>query len=125
MGRAVVAGALAAIALCACGHGGATPQSLADDTTKAVYNDDLNAVQARFDDALKRTVTIDQVATISKKMHVLGAYKGLTQTSADGDNGRYNFTAQFESGTGNVHLRMDPGGRISAYHVDLPNAAVK
>ena len=122
MGRALIAAAIAAFALAACGHAGDTPQSLADETTKAVYDNDLNAVQTKFDAALKRDVTLDQVNALSAKMHALGAYKGVAQTSGDPDKGRYDFAADFDGGRAAVHLRVDPGGHIAAYHVDLPVA---
>jgi hypothetical protein len=117
---AAVAAAL--LGLAACGGGGNSPQVLADQTTKAVYNDDVNAIQAKFDDGLKRMVTIDQVATISSKLHALGSYKGLTQTSADAPAGRYDYNASFDNATVAVHLRLDPSGQIAAYRLDIPQS---
>ena len=37
------------------------------------YNDDLNAIQAHFDDALQKQITLDGVAALSKKLHAFGA----------------------------------------------------
>ena len=114
------------LALCACGgragEAGTSPQAVADATTKAIYADDLNAMQTRFDAALKSQVTLGEVSTISSKLRALGAYKGLTQTAADAPKGRYDFTAAFDRGTLAVHLRLDPDGRIGAYRVDIPNS---
>ena len=113
---AVLAGS---IGLIACG-GGSSPQTLADGTTKAVYDDDVNAMQARFDDDLRKQVTIDQIATISQKLHALGAYKGLQQTASDSTKNRYDYSAQFDQATVPVHLRLDADGRIAAYRLDIP-----
>lgn len=99
-----------------------SPQTLADGTTKAVYNDDVNAMQARFDDDLRKQVTIDQIATISQKLHALGAYKGLEQTMADASKSRYDYEARFDQGTVPVHLRLDVDGRIAAYRLDIPQS---
>lgn len=115
---AIVAAAL--LGLTACGGGHDSPQAVADQTTSAVYNDDVNAIQAKFDDGLKRMVTIDQVATISSKLHALGSYKGLSQTSADAAAGRYDYTASFDKSTVAVHVRLDPNGQVAAYRLDIP-----
>lgn len=117
---------LATTALIAC-HGArtdTTPHAVAltvtDAATKAVYNDDLNAMQARFDDELRKMVTIDQVAMMSTKLKALGSYKGLEPTAADEAKGRYDFSARFDQATIPVHVRLDPDGRLGAYRMDLP-----
>lgn len=114
-----------ALALAACGQQTAThdPQALTDETTKAVYNNDINAMQANFDDSLKKQVTLDQVGIVSQKLKALGAYKGLTQTAADSEKGRYDYTAAFDNGSVAVHVRLDPGGELAAYHVDVPGVS--
>jgi len=113
------------LALCACGNGGATsPQKAIDATTQAVYNDDLNAMQAHFDDALRKDVTLGGVSTLSQKLHTFGAYKGLTQTVADASDGRYDYNAAFDNATMAVHVRMDGDGRIAAYRIDVPQSVV-
>lgn len=119
--RIVTAVLAASIGLIACG-GGNSPQTLADSTTKAVYDDDVNAMQARFDDDLRKQVTIDQIATISQKLHALGSYKGLQQTASDSTKNRYDYTASFDQGTVPVHLRLDADGRIAAYRLDIPQS---
>jgi hypothetical protein len=120
--RAAVA--LTVLALCACGGGSGdaatSPQKVTNDTTEAVYNDDLNAMQSHFDDGLRKQVTIDGVATLSQKLHAFGAYKGLTQTAADANGGRYDYNAAFDNATMVVHVRMDQDGRIAAYRIDVP-----
>ena len=117
-GRAALA-VVAAGMLAACGHGDG-PQSIADATTKAIYNDDVTAMQARFDDDLRKAVTLDQVATLSTKLHALGSYDGLAQTAADAPAGRYDYSARFAKTTIPVHLRLDTSGRIAAYRLDIP-----
>jgi len=113
------------LALCACGGGTTTsPQKTVDETTQAVYNDDLNAMQAHFDEALRKQVTIDGVGTLSQKLHAFGAYKSLTQTAADVNGGRYDYNAAFDKATMGVHVRMDRDGAIAAYRIDVPQQAV-
>jgi hypothetical protein len=117
-GRAAVTLVMTAL-LAACGHGDG-PESIADATTKAIYNDDVTAMQARFDDDLRKQVTLDQVAVISSKLHALGSYNGLAQTAADAPAGRYDYSARFASTSIPVHLRLDTSGRVAAYRVDIP-----
>jgi hypothetical protein len=105
-----------AFALAACGHANAA-QSLADQTTKAVFNTDLTATQKNFDDDLKKQVTREQIGIISDKMHALGAYKGLKPAASDPDKGRYAFEADFDNGVMAVEVRLDPDGKIGAYRV--------
>jgi hypothetical protein len=113
--------ALAALALAigatGCAHRGDDPQTLADDTTRGVYNVDIAATTAHFDDALKGQVTRGSIGQISDEMHALGAYHGLKPATSDPDNGRYDFQAAFDKGTLIVHLRLDPDGKIGAYRV--------
>ena len=118
--RSWAAVALGTGALLACAGRGDSPQALADATTKALYDDDVNTMQARFDDSLRKQVTIDQIATISSKLHSLGAYKGLEQTTLDTSKGRYDFDARFDQTVIPVHLRLDPDGRIAAFRLDIP-----
>jgi hypothetical protein len=126
--RALLIGATASAAalLIAC-HGGdsqsAAQKSAAaatDAATKAVYNDDLNAVQKHFDGELRKQVTIDQVATMSSKLKSLGAYQGLTAGPADETQRRYDFTARFAQTAVPVHVRVDPDGQLAAYRIDIP-----
>ena len=77
---ALSAAATLVLGLCACGGGaGTSPEKVTNETTQAVYNDDLNAMQAHFDGPLQKQVTIDGVNTLSQKLHAFGAYKGLTK----------------------------------------------
>lgn len=121
--RALAIGAATAtLALCACGGGASSPQGVVSDTTAAVYNDDLNAMQSHFDSALQKQVTLDGVSSLSQKLHMFGAYKGLSQVAADPTGGRYDYTASFDHGTMTVHVRMDQDGRIAAYRIDVPQS---
>jgi ABC-type glycerol-3-phosphate transport system substrate-binding protein len=125
MPGARAAAGLIVLALCACGGGSATsPQKAVDETTQAVYNDDLNAMQAHFDDSLSKQVTIDGVSSLSQKLKAFGAYKGLTQTAADANGGRYDYDAAFDNATMAVHVRMDGDGHIAAYRIDVPQNVV-
>ena len=120
--RALAAGAVTAVlALCACG-GASGPQKAVNDTTAAVYNDDLNAMQAHFDTALQKQVTIDGVSALSQKLHAFGAYKGLSPAASDPNGGRYDYTATFDRATMTVHVRMDQNGQIAAYRIDVPQS---
>jgi hypothetical protein len=123
--RTAVAGAagLLVLALGACGGDGGSatsPEKLVNDTTAAVYNDDLNAMQSHFNADLRKQVTIDGVASLSQKLHSFGSYKGVTQTAADPNAGRYDYSAAFDNATMTVHVRMDPDGHIAAYRIDVP-----
>jgi hypothetical protein len=115
-----------ALALCACGGGGSatSPEKVVNDTTAAIYNDDLNAMQSHFDPALQKQVTIDGVSSLSKKLHAFGDYKGVTQTAADVTGGRYDYTATFNNTTMAVHVRIDANGQIAAYRIDVPQSVV-
>jgi hypothetical protein len=121
--RALTIGAAAcALALAACGGGASSPQGVVSDTTSAVYNDDVNAMQAHFDGALQKQVTLDGVNALSQKLHAFGAFQGLSQLAADPSGGRYDYTATFDRGTMTVHVRMDGDGRIAAYRIDVPQS---
>ena len=116
--RIHVAAATIAVAFgaAACAHR-TEPLALASQTTKAVYDADYAATTANFDDALKAQVTTDSLRQLSAKMHALGAYRFLKQTSADPDKGRYDYEAAFDKGTMLVELRVDPDQKIAAYRV--------
>ncbi len=121
MGRRAPFGLAVALALgltlASCAHSGTNPTSLADRTTKAVYDLDIDATGADMDDALKSQLTRSSLGDLSDRMHSLGQYKGLKQTSGDADRGRYAFEAGFDRGTLDVDLRLDPSGKIGAYRV--------
>ena len=115
--RLAAAAVALVIAAMGCAHHGADPQALADDTTRAVYNLDIDATTAHFDDALKGQVTRGTIGQLSDEMHALGAYQGLKPATSDPDKGRYDFQAAFDKGTLVVQLRLDPDGKIGAYRV--------
>ncbi|HEY9179376.1 MAG TPA: hypothetical protein VIO32_01575 [Candidatus Baltobacteraceae bacterium] len=117
---ALVCGSFA-LALAACAAGGAgQAQSLADSTTKAVYNDDANAVTAHFDDQLKPTVTRSEVGILSDQMHKQGDYQGVSLLSSDPNKNEFTYRANFSKGSMNVVLRLDQNGEIAAYRVLAP-----
>jgi hypothetical protein len=88
-----------------------------------VYSDDYDATTADFDAETKAQVTRSQIGDLSDKMHALGAYQGLTQTSADADRGLYEYDLRFTSGHMTAKLRVDPSGKVGAYRI-IPGAPV-
>jgi len=113
---------LAALALGACGGAATSPEKMSNETTLAVYNDDLNAMQTHLDDALQKQVTLEGVAALSQKLHSFGPYRGLTQIAADPNGGRFDYTATFDHATMTVHIRTDADGRLAAYRIDVPQS---
>jgi hypothetical protein len=117
VGRLVAHAAIAlAIAACGCAHT-ATPQELADATTRAVYDADYDRTTERFDDALKTQVTRASVGQLSDRMRALGAYHGLRETAHDTSKGRYDYEAAFDKGTMAVMIRLGPDSKLAAYRV--------
>jgi hypothetical protein len=115
---------LATLAAAACG-GGSPQQTAADEATKAVYNNDVSAMQSRFDDALQKQVTLGGVSALSQTLHAFGSYKGLSQLAADASAGRYDYNASFDNTTMTVHVRVDQDGKLAAYRIDVPQAVSK
>jgi hypothetical protein len=116
--RALLAAVALAIAASACAQQQTdSPQALADQTTRAVYDADYDRTTLHFDDALKGQVTRASVGALSDQMHALGAYRGLKALSSDPDKGRYDYEAAFDKGTLLVELRIDPTRKIGAYRV--------
>ena len=110
---------LAATAACNAGAGGASGSAATttDDVTKAVYNNDVDAVTSNFDDQLKAQVSRGEVGTLSDKMHALGDYKGLTYVNGDPAKNEFTYRANFDKGSMNVVVRVDSDGRLSAYRI--------
>ncbi|MGA3037658.1 MAG: hypothetical protein ABSE64_09275 [Vulcanimicrobiaceae bacterium] len=105
---------LSALSACSVAH---TPERLADQATRAVYEDNHDAAVANFEDHLKLRVTRAQVGAISDEMHSLGRYRGLSVLHINNDAGRFNYAATFDRGTMIVMVSVDPAGHIAAYHV--------
>ena len=113
----------AAVALAIAASGCAQPQqtdplAVADQTTRAVYDMNLDLTTARFDDTLKAQATRASIGAMSDQMHALGTYRGLKAVSSDPDKGRYVYTAAFDKGTMVVQLRLDPNQKIGAFRVE-------
>jgi len=107
--------------LAACsGNAAGSAQGAADNTTKAVYNDDVGGVTQNFDDSLKTQVTRSEVGIMSDQMHQLGDYKGLTFVSSDPNKNEYTYRADFSKGSGNVVVRLDSDGHFAAYRFLVP-----
>jgi hypothetical protein len=103
------------VALAACAS--SDPQSIANNVTRAVYDNNVSAVQPYFDDALRGQVSRASVGVISDKMHALGNYSGLTLLGSDATKREYSYRANFSKGTVNIVVRVDPDGRLAAYRV--------
>ena len=116
-GQAVVCALGLALAVSACGARHDDPQALADGTTRAVYDVDLDRTTEHFDDSLKSQVSRASIGQIADRMHALGTYHGLKPLASDPDKGRYDYQAAFDKGTMLVQLRMDPDQKIGAYRV--------
>jgi hypothetical protein len=116
--RVLLAAALAAL-LTGCSAGSASDRALklADDATKAVYNDDMAGLTANMNAALVPTVTRAQLGDLADKMHAMGNYGGLTPSGSDTLKSEYDFKAKFDKGTWTVMLRLDGDGKIAAYRV--------
>jgi hypothetical protein len=107
-----------ALVLAACGgNGTGQAQSLADSTTKAAYDDNLDGVTAHFDDQLKAQVTRSEVGILSDRMHQQGDYQGLSFVSSDPNKNEFTYRANFSKGSMSVVLRLDQNGEIAAYRV--------
>jgi hypothetical protein len=106
-----------AIAAAGCGQHTADPQALADETTRGVYDVDLDRATAHFDEALKTQVNRATVGQLSDRMHALGEYRGLKQVAAEPNKGRYDYEAAFDKGTLLVQIRIDPDQKLGAYRI--------
>lgn len=117
--RRVLLAAALAVLLAGCSAGSASDhaQKLADDATKAVYNDDMAGLTANMNAALVPTITRAQLGDLADKMHALGNYQGLTPAGSDTLKSEYDFKAKFDKGTWTVILRLDGDGKIAAYRV--------
>lgn len=113
MKRALTLLTIAALAACA-GH---DPESTASSVTRAVYQDDVSAVQQSMDDTLKPQVSRAGVGVISDRMHALGTYSGLTPLATDAGKKEYTYRANFSKGSMNVVVRLDSNGALAAYRV--------
>lgn len=113
MKRALAVLLLAGLTACA----GSDPQSIASGVTRAVYDNNVSAVQPYFDDALRAQVSRASVGVISDKMHALGSYNGLTLLGSDTSKREYSYRANFSKGTVNIVVRVDPDGRLAAFRV--------
>lgn len=115
--RPLTAAIALAIAATGCAQHTEDPQALADQTTRAVYDVDLDRTTAHFDDTLKSQVTRASIGQLADQMHALGAYHGLKQVASEPDKGRYDYQADFDKGTMLVQLRMDPNQKVGAYRI--------
>lgn len=120
LAAALVLGSFALVLAACGGAGNGQAQSLADATTKAVYNDDPQGVTSHFDDQLKSQVTRTEVGILSDQMHKQGDYQGLSFMNSDPNKNEYTYRANFAKGSMNVVVRLDQNGEIAAYRVLAP-----
>ncbi|MGD0052831.1 MAG: hypothetical protein ABSD03_13600 [Vulcanimicrobiaceae bacterium] len=104
-----------AVLIAGCSHDG--PQVLAEATTRAAYDDDLDGTVAHFDPALKAQVTRATVGQLSDALHPLGTMHQFTAVGSTPAAGRYDYQASFDKGRMLVQLRLDPDQQIAAYRV--------
>jgi len=109
--------AIAAVVLSGCAAG---EQKTAEDTTRAVYDNNIDAVTQSFTPELAKQVSRAQLGQLSDLMHSKGDYKGLTETGTEPD-GEYDFRADFSNGSLIVKMKLDPSGKISGYRVIPPS----
>lgn len=105
------------LGLYGCANGGNDETKIADQVTRAVYNNDMAGVTNNFTSDLASQVTRASVGTLSDKMHALGNYQGLTETTTDIPSRRYAFDAKFDKGHASVGMKLDANGKVAAYRV--------
>ena len=112
-----------ALGLAACGGAGGSSdqQKLAEDVTRAVYNNDMEAVTSNFSSTLAPQVTRASLGVVSDEMHTMGNLQSLTETATDTPARRYTFDAKFDKGDMTMQMRLDGDGKIVAYRV-VPGA---
>lgn len=118
VGAAALAAAAAATLLAGCAS---REEHVADAATRAVYNDDVNALSEQFSPDLQKQVTRAQLGALSDMMHKGGDYGSLHETGTEPD-GAYDFLATFGTTNMVVKMKLDDQGRISGYRV-IPQSA--
>jgi hypothetical protein len=114
---------VAAVAILASGTGCAhapSPTDRADGVIRAIYAGDVVQTRQAFDPDVRPAITPSSIDQLSRRMQAIGAYEFVRGVSAM-PNGRYDFEAEFDSGSMLVQMRLDPNGAIAALHV-VPNA---
>jgi hypothetical protein len=109
----MLACAVAVVALAGCAS---SESKLADSTTRAVFDNNYDAVTQKFTPDLSKQVTRAQLGQLSDLMHARGDYKGITETGTEPD-GAYDFRADFSNGNLIVKMKVDSDGKISGYRV--------
>jgi outer membrane murein-binding lipoprotein Lpp len=110
---ALAAAAAAATLLAGCAS---REEHVADAATRAIYNDDVDALTSQFSPDLRAQVTRAQLGALSDIMHKDGDYSSLRETGTEPD-GAYDFLATFGSSSMVVKMKLDDQGRISGYRV--------
>jgi len=94
-------------------------ESVADDVTKAIVNNDMTPVAQDFN-AIRRPELADRarVGKLSDMVIALGAFKGSTEiTPAGSASGFHEFTETFASGTLDEKYELDSDGKIVRFHI--------
>ena len=115
--RALFACAVAVVALAGCAS---SESKLAESTTRAVYENNIDSVTRNFTPDLAKQVSRAQLGQLSDLMHARGDYKGLTETGTEPD-GAIDYRADFTNGSLIVKMKIDPSGKISGYRVIPPS----
>jgi hypothetical protein len=116
---AAVIAAAALVGAVGCAARVPTPTDRADGVIRAIYAGDVVQTRAAFDPNVQPAITPSSIGRLSRRMQAIGSYQFLRGVSAM-PNGRYDFEAQFDSGSMLVQMRLDPDGAIAALHV-VPN----
>jgi hypothetical protein len=122
--RLLIAGAGALIVLLglvffAFSHHANRYESIADDVTKAIANNDMTPVAQDFN-AIRRPELADRarVGKLSDMVIALGAFKGSTEiTPAGSAAGFHEFTETFANGTLDEKYELDSDGKIVRFHI--------
>jgi hypothetical protein len=114
---ALAASIIAVVALSACAS---HEEKIADATTRAVYNNDVDALTANFTPDLRTQVTRAQLGALSDLMHKQGDYRSLVETGSEPD-GAYDFRADFSKSSLIVKMKIDSSGQVTGYRV-IPNS---
>jgi hypothetical protein len=111
--------ALAVLATAACAASN-KPLALADRLTRAAYTGDVATIRSTLAPNVRTRVTPASVAQLKARMRRYGTYEGLRSVSEIPAERRYDFEAEFTTGSMLVQLRLDEHGAVAAYRV-IPN----
>jgi hypothetical protein len=103
----------------ACSHHANRYESIADDVTKAIANNDMAPVTKDFNASLLPELDNRvSVARLSTMVAARGAFKGSTEITAGGSPaGFHEFRETFANGTLDEKYELDSDGKIVKFHI--------